>query len=131
VSPPSVANLTPGFWKTHSNATQPLLDKGIFLGTYQVVTFADAKTILSGMGCGSVGPLNCMAGMLLAAELNLANGGSTCIVTNGVIAQANALLTSYNYQGFKSYSISKADAALAMQLHDELSAYNIDGVPTC
>ena len=92
-------------------------------------TFADAKTILSGMGCGSVGALNCMAGMLLAAELNLQQGGNTCI--QGVVDQANALLKKYNYSGFKPYSVTSADKTLSMQLHDLLSAYNIDGVPTC
>jgi hypothetical protein len=99
------------------------------LGDYTVTTYADAKTILSGMGCGSVGRLNCMAGMLLAAELNLQQGGNTCI--QGVVDQANTLLKKYNYSGFKPYSISAADSALAQTLHDQLSAYNIDGVPTC
>ena len=70
-----------------------------------------------------------MAGMLLAAELNLEQGGNTCI--QGVVDQANALLIKYNYTGFKPYTISAADKTLAMQLHDLLSAYNIDGVPTC
>ena len=120
-------NLTPGFWKTHQAATQALLPQT--LGNHVVTQFAEAKTILSGMGCGSVGALNCMAGMLLAAELNLEQGGNTCI--QGVVDQANALLIKYNYTGFKPYTISAADKTLAMQLHDLLSAYNIDGVPTC
>jgi hypothetical protein len=138
VTTPFTNNLTPGYWKNHEfgkngqPGTQPLLDKapGIFLGTFQVKTFKDAKTILSGMGCGSVGPINCMAGMLLAAELNLANGGSTCIVTNGVIAQANALLVLVGYNGFDT-NYTHAHDAEAKTLHDLLSAYNIDGVPTC
>jgi hypothetical protein len=95
-----------------------------------VKTFADAQTILSGMGCGSVGALNCMAGMLLAAELNLGQGGSTCI--NSVVAQANTLLVKYSYNGFLSrpgYTLSSSDQALAMTLHDELSAYNIEASP--
>ncbi len=29
------------------------------------------------------------------------------------------------------YTLSASDKALAMTLHDELSAYNIDGIPTC
>ena len=83
------------------------------------------------MGCGSVGALNCMAGMLLAAELNLAQGGSTCILP--VVALANALLISNFYNGFNvtPYVLSLSDKALAMSLHDLLSAYNIDGIPTC
>jgi hypothetical protein len=130
-SPPSTANLTPGFWKNHEQATFDLLP--LFLGDYKVDTFANAKTILSGMGCGKVGALNCMAGMLLAAELNLAQGGSTCI--QGVVDQANALLVKYGYTGvpLAVYTLDNppSDQALAMLLHDELSAYNIDGVPTC
>jgi hypothetical protein len=72
-----------------------------------------------------------MAGMLLAAELNLAQGGSTCILP--VVAQANALLVAYGYHGFTAtpYGLSASDKALAMSLHDKLSAYNIDGIPTC
>jgi hypothetical protein len=123
------ANLTPGFWKNHQAATFALLP--LWLGNYHVTTFADARVIMSGMGCGSVGALNCMAGMLLAAELNLAQGGSTCILP--VVAQANALLVAHGYHGFSTtpYVLSASDKALAMSLHDLLSAYNIDGVPTC
>jgi hypothetical protein len=121
------ANFTPGFWKNHKAAVLPLLP--LFLASYEVSSFTQVQTILSGMGCGSVGPLNCMAGMLLAAELNMANGGSTCITT--VIGEADLLLAKYSYAGLKPYALSAADRALAMQLHDELSAYNIDGIPTC
>lgn len=133
IVPTGNANFTPGFWKNHKNATTPLLPQT--LGPYTVHTFAQAQGILSGMGCGSVGALNCMAGMLLAADLNLAQGGPTCIVTNGTIAMANALLTTYSYNfttnGLKPYTLSPTDQAKAMALHDALSAYNIDGIPTC
>ena len=70
-----------------------------------------------------------MAGMLLAAELNLAQGGSTCI--QSVVNDANALLVKYSYTGFATYTLTASDRTLAMTLHDELSAYNIDGIPTC
>ena len=135
VQPAFTDNLTPGFWKNHQKATQPLLP--LTLGNHVVSTFAEAKTILSGMGCGSDGRLNCMAGMLLAAELNLAQGGSTCIgslsdplnPTTG-LGQANLLLIKYGYTGYGSYTLTAADSAAAQALHDELSAYNIDGVPS-
>ena len=127
ITQPFTANLTPGYWKTHEAATTALLPQT--LGGYSVTTYADAKIILSGMGCGSAGALNCMAGMLLAAKLNLQQGGSTCILP--VVAQADALLIANSYSGFKPYTLSASDKALAMTLHDELSAYNIDGVPTC
>jgi hypothetical protein len=85
---------------------------------------------MSQMGCGK-SRLNCMAGMLLAAKLNLAQGGSTCIVTDGVLGQADTLLKKYSYTGVGNYTLTSADNALAQTLHDELSDYNIDGVPTC
>jgi hypothetical protein len=129
--PPTVAdNYTPGYWKTHDSATQALLP--LSLGGFSVTSSSTASSILSEMGCGHDGALNCMAGMLLAAELNLAQGGSTCIVTNGDIGDANALLTKYAYSGpGKSYTLSSSDQTLAMSLHDALSNYNIDGIPTC
>jgi hypothetical protein len=123
------SNFTPGYWKTHDTATTNNLPQ-ILGNYYTVTTYAQAKIILSGMGCGSVGPINCMAGMLLAAELNLQQGGSTCITS--VIASANGYLTKYHYTGFKGYpNVTAADNAAMMKLHDQLSAYNIDGVPSC
>ncbi len=129
ITPAFTANLTPGYWKNHRAATTANLPQS--LGGYQVTTFDDAKTILSGMGCGNVGALNCMAGMLLAAKLNLQQGGSTCILP--VVTQADALLVTYSYSGFQMppYALSPSDQTLAMTLHDQLSAYNIDGIPTC
>jgi hypothetical protein len=130
VSSPFTANFTPGYWKNHPAATSSHLPQT--LGNYVVTSFSGpggAQQILSLMGCGSVGALNCMAGMLLAADLNLAQGGNTCI--EPTIAQANALLIKYSYHGPARYVLSPSDQILAMQLHDTLSAYNIDGVPTC
>jgi hypothetical protein len=129
--PPSgTANFTPGYWKTHAKATQAWLP--LFLGAYEVNDASTASSILSEMGCGHDGALNCMAGMLLAAELNLAQGGTTCIVTDGVVGQATTLLEKYGYNGpGGSFSLSSSDQTLAMSLHDALSNYNIDGVPTC
>jgi hypothetical protein len=67
--------------------------------------------------------------MLLTADLNLAQGGSTCIATNGVIAQGNALPIKYSYAGSRhSYTLTSADKTLAM--HGELANYSIDGFPT-
>lgn len=136
VAPAFTDNLTPGFWKNHEKATSALLPQT--LGNHVVSLFSEAKIILSGMGCGHDGRLNCMAGMLLAAELNLQQGGSTCIGSLGapldpttVLGRANLLLIKYSYTGFKSYTLTSADSALAQTLHDQLSAYNIDGVPTC
>jgi hypothetical protein len=123
-------NLTPGFWKNHQAATQALLP--LKLGNHTVSTFAEAKIILSGMGCGkgADGPINCMAGMLLAAELNLAQGGNPCIQAK--LDEGNALLKALNYNGFNSYSTpTAAQNAQALALHDYYSShYNIDAVIT-
>lgn len=88
-------NFSLGYWKTHNAATTKYLPQT--LGGFTVTTYATAKDIISDMGCGKVGALNCMAGMLLAADLNLAQGGSTCILPD--IAQANTLLIKYSYAG--------------------------------
>jgi hypothetical protein len=66
--------------------------------------------------------------MLLAAELNLAQGGNTCIQTT--INAADALLIKYGYHGPDTYTLSPSDQTLAMTLHDALSAYNVDAVIT-
>src|SRR5262249_56031915 len=108
--------LRAGFWKNRQGATTALLPQT--LGSFDVTTFTVAKQILSGMGCGSKGPLNCMAGMLLAAKLNLAQGGNTCIVTNGTIGAADALLIKYSYNGPGTYTPTPDDKKLAMQIHD-------------
>ncbi len=126
------ANFTPGFWKNHGSYTQTFLPQP--LGGYSVTSHTVASEIMSEMGCGSSGTtrMNCMAGMLLAAELNLAQGGSTCIGT--VVTAANTLLAKYHYNGpgtTYSPAITAADSALALKYHDELSSYNIDGIPTC
>ena len=122
---------TPGYWKNHGTATSKLLP--LTLGNYTVDTFDKAKAILSGMGCGSVGVENCMAGMLLATELNLAQGGAKLPCALQAVADANALLVKYHYSGSGSTpspALSSADAATMMTLHDALSNYSQDGVPS-
>ena len=61
---------------------------------------------------------NCLAGHLLAAQLGVANGSSTCIT--GVIFQANQLLTKLSYAGPGSYTISAGQRAAAISLEQEL-----------
>jgi hypothetical protein len=125
-----VPNFMPRYWKTHAAITTALLPQS--LGNYSVSTYAEAEDVLSEVGCSQVGGLNCMAEMLVAAELNLADGGSTCIVTNGTTNAAKNLLTKYSYSGPGTvYTLSAADQSLAISLYDELSAYNIDRVPAC
>ncbi len=121
--------LSPGYWKTHREATTALLPQD--LGNYTVTTFTEAHDVLEELDCGDVGALECMAGMLIAAELNVAHGSSMCIVTNGTINSATNLLTASSYSGPDTYALSAVDQTLAISLHGELSAYNSDRVPNC
>jgi hypothetical protein len=123
VQAPGVVQLTPGFWKNHPNATGPLLP--LPLGNYTVTTFAQAQAVLSSISCGTTG-IGCLAGQLLATELNVANGGSTCIAP--VIAQANALLVTIGYNGPGTGSVTSAQAAQAKSLASQLAAYSSDKV---
>ena len=84
--------------------------------------------MLADLACGTTG-INCLAGQLLAAELNVANGTDSCIAT--VIAAANALLTSVTYHGPATYPVSKSVAAEAKTLANKLSIYNSDNSGTC
>ncbi len=115
---------TPGYWKTHEDATTALLPQT--LGGYTVSTFAQASAIFDAMDCSDA--INCLAGHLLAAQLDVANGSSICIT--GVIFQANQLLTKVGYAGPGSYTISAARRAAALALEQELDNYTNDSTGT-
>jgi len=117
---------TPGYWKNHEAATTALLPQT--LGGYTVSTFAQATAIFDAMNCSDA--VNCLAGHLLAAQLDVANGSSTCIA--GTISDANAFLTSVGYAGPASYSISSSQRATALSLEVTLDNYTNDSnSPTC
>ena len=120
----SATRFTPGYWKTHEAATTALLPES--LGGYTVSTFADAQAVFDAMMCSDA--VNCLAGHLLAAQLDVANGSSTCIA--GTISDANAFLTSVGYAGPGSYTITASQRAQAMQpradarqLHERLDQH--------
>jgi len=115
---------TPGYWKNHEAVTAALLPQS--LGGYTVSTFAQAKAIFDAMKCSDA--INCLAGHLLAAQLDVANGSSTCIA--GVIFQANQLLTNVGYAGPGSYTISAARRAQALSLEQALDKYTNDSTST-
>ena len=126
--PPTPA-LTPGYWKNHQAATTAHLPQQ--LGGYTVATYQQAVDVFNAMNCGNSGPQNavgCLAGQLLAAELNVDNGSSPCITPT--ISQANAFLTSIGYIGpTGTYKLTPAQRATAVSLSDTLSTYNSRG--TC
>ena len=94
-------------------------------------TYQQAVDVFNGMNCSNSSPQNaigCLAGQLLAAELNVANGSSTCI--KATISQANALLVSVGYVGpTGTYKLSSSQRATAVSLSATLSNYNSGG--TC
>ena len=120
----SGTRFTPGYWKNHEAATTALLPQS--LGGYTVSTFADAVAVFDAMKCSDA--VNCLAGHLLAAQLDVANGSSICIT--GVIFQANELLTNVGYAGPGSYSVSASVRAQALSLEQALDKYTNDSTST-
>jgi hypothetical protein len=145
------APLTPGYWKNHlalngttgcsglpsgtgcsSNGpfTNTYLPKS--LGNYSVDTIQKAAAVWAVMNCSNSGSnatqnqnaAGCLAGHLLAAELNVANGAPGCISTT--IADANAFLISIGYTGPSgSYTgLTSTQRAQAISLKNALDAYN-------
>jgi hypothetical protein len=115
---------TPGYWKNHEAATTALLPQS--LGGYSVATFAQATAVFDAMNCSDA--VDCLAGHLLAAELDVANGSSICIT--GVIFRANKFLTSVNYAGPGSYMISASQRATALAFEQALDNYTNDSTST-
>lgn len=115
---------TPGYWKKHEAATTALLPQT--LGTYTVSTFAQALAIFNAMKCTQA--INCLAGHLLAAQLDVANGSSICI--SGVIFQANRLLIKVGYAGPGTYTVGPKRRAAAINLAQELDNYTNDSTST-
>jgi hypothetical protein len=115
---------TPGYWKNHQTATTALLPQS--LGNYTVSTFAQATAVFDAMKCSDA--VNCLAGHLLAAQLDVANGSSICIT--GVIFQANLFLKKVGYAGPASYTISASQRAQAISLEQQLDNYTNDSTST-
>ncbi|HXQ36574.1 MAG TPA: hypothetical protein VN843_21355, partial [Anaerolineales bacterium] len=152
--------LTPGYWKNHmanSNSSGPFSDPDCrrlpsgngcssngpwvkqflpqSLGNYQVTGIILAAKVFNSMNCSSSKPndaIGCLAGHLLAAKLNVANGaGNACIAA--VITKANNFLksmvvdgvTGINYVGpTGNYTLSAAQRTLTISLKDALDKYN-------
>jgi hypothetical protein len=117
---------TPGYWKNHQSATQALLPQT--LGTYVVSSFAQVTAIFDAMKCNA--PANCLAGHLLAAQLDVSGGSSTCI--SPTILAANNFLTSIGYSGPGSYVLSASQASQALAYEVTLDNYTNDSTSaTC
>ena len=117
---------TPGYWKNHAAATTALLPQT--LGGYTVSTFADAQAVFNAMKCNQ--PADCLAGHLLAAQLDVANGSATCVAAT--IADANTFLISIGYNGVASYTLTSAQQTLALSYEATLDSYTNDSTSgTC
>jgi hypothetical protein len=96
------------------------------LGSYPVTDILTVAKIFAAMNCSSTkdqDAIGCLAGHLLAAKLNRANGSLACI--DPIIAQADALLTSINYTGpGPKYTLTAAQRTLAISLKTKLDTYN-------
>jgi len=151
--PPGGRALTIGFWKNwascanSSGKQKPVLDQtlaaatppGIKVGSFYLTTgqctyavnLLNKSTMTGGVKKAS-DPLFNMVAQLVAAELNIAAGAGTCGKVTTAIAQANALLVKYHFNG-DTYSpkLTKPDALLADSLAKELDLYNNDNPNAC
>ena len=128
--------LTIGYWKNHRPQTTALLPEK--LGNYTVATFAQATAVFNATNCSSTKPqdaVGCLAGQLLAAELNLANFASPCIqptvnkatsfLKGGTVTVGGTTATGINYIGPSgSYTLSANQRTVAVKLSTALDAYN-------
>lgn len=126
------ARLTPGYWKNHLKYDPKTLNPyveaylPIWLNGYKVDTTAKVTAIFNGMNCGSSkdqDAIGCLAGHLLAAKLNVANGANPYI--QPTINAADALLTEVGYIGpTGKYILTPQQRALAISLKNALDKYN-------
>ena len=128
--------LTIGYWKNHQSQTTALLPQK--LGNYNVATFAQATAVFNATNCSSTKPqdaIGCLAGELLAAELNLANFASPCIqptvskattfLKGGTVTVSGKTAAGVTYVGPSgTYNLSATQRAIAVALSSALDAYN-------
>lgn len=124
---------TMGYWRSHRAQTTALLPQT--LGTYAVATFPQALAIFNAANCStSAQAINCLAGQLLAAELNLANAGDPCItptvnkantfLSGGTVTVNGVTATGPVYTGPGTYTLNASQRFVALALKDALDAYN-------
>jgi Prealbumin-like fold domain len=134
--------LTIGYWKNHQSQTTALLPQK--LGNYNVATFVQATAVFNATNCSSTKPqdaIGCLAGELLAAELNLANFASPCIqptvnkatsfLKGGTVTVSGKTAAGVNYVGPSgTYNLNATQRTIAVALSGALDAYNNNG-KTC
>lgn len=116
--------LTPGFWKNHQSATEALLPQK--LGNYPVTNFSQVTAIFDAMKCSA--PADCLAGHLLAAQLDVSGGASSCI--SPTILAANNFLKSVGYAGPGTAALTSSQESQAIALESTLDDYTNDSTST-
>jgi hypothetical protein len=128
--------LTIGYWKTHQSQTTALLPQK--LGNYTVATWTQAMAVFNATNCSSSSSqdaIGCLAGQLLAAELNLANFANQCIqptvnkantfLKGGTVTVKGKTAAGVNYIGpTGTYTLNATQRAIAVALSNALNAYN-------
>jgi hypothetical protein len=127
---------TIGYWKNHQSQTTALLPQK--LGNYNVATFAQATAVFNATNCSSStaqAAIGCLAGQLLAAELNLANFASPCIqptvnkattfLKGGTVTVSGKTAAGVNYVGPSgTYTLNATQRTIAVALANALDGYN-------
>jgi hypothetical protein len=130
---------TIGYWKNHQSQTTALLPQK--LGNYTVATFAQATAVFNATNCSSStaqAAIGCLAGQLLAAELNLANFASPCIqptvnkatsfLKGGTVTVSGKTAAGVSYVGPSgTYNLNATQRSIAVALSSALDAYNNNG----
>jgi hypothetical protein len=135
------APLTVGYWKTHLTRGTPNTKQYLpqSIGSYAVATTEKASAIFTAMNCSnasssSQNAIACLAGQLLATELNLANGSPKCVAA--LVAKANSWLLGDSEDGvpgvvyagpYASYTVTSAQRNEAIAFKDPLDRYNNGG----
>jgi hypothetical protein len=127
---------TIGYWKNHLSQVNALLPQK--LGNYTVATTAQVTAVFNATNCASSTAqtaIGCLAGQLLAAELNLANFASPCIqptvnkantfLKGGTVTVSGKTAAGVNYVGPSgTYNLNATQRAIAVALSSALDAYN-------
>ncbi len=109
-------------WQRHP-ALERLLP--VTIGDFNVKDVSTARDVFDETNCGKRhnDAVGCLAGHLLVAKLNVANGSDGCIAHT--IREADAPLVSIAYQGPSGgYTLTKAQRRTAIGLKNTLDSYN-------
>src|SRR5205807_6472651 len=149
------AALTPGYWKTHltfdkkhptapyvakflpqclgqTAASNPAIGDCISGGKYRVDTTTKAYNVFNVMNCNNLttssnNAVGCLAGHLLAAKFNVANGADATCVNTYMVQADTFLATVGHYNGPGSYTLTAAQRSTAIALKSKFDTFNNGG----